>query len=95
MLKAVFNKVIVEKQEFREKSYGNIIVPDAGKEKGLRGKVVSVGEGMINIMGNLIQTKIKEGDIVILPPIGPVSVEENGKEYLICEENLILAIITE
>jgi co-chaperonin GroES (HSP10) len=36
---------------------------------------------------------LKEGDMVILPPIGPVKIEEEGQEYWSCQESQVLAII--
>jgi chaperonin GroES len=93
MLKAVFNNVIVKPLEEEETTYGSIVVPDLGKEKGLRGTVVSVGPGFTTIAGYFVKSALKEGDMVILPPIGPVKIEEEGQEYWSCQENQVLAII--
>ena len=93
MLKAVFNKVIVKPQEEEEKTFGNIVVPDLGKEKGLRGTIVSVGPGTHSLTGEFIETTLKVGQKVILPPIGPVKVEEEGQEYWSIVENQVIAII--
>lgn len=93
MLKAVFNNVIVKPQEEEEKTFGNIVVPDLGKEKGLRGTIVSVGPGTHSLTGEFIETTLKVGQKVILPPIGPVKVEEDGQEYWSIVENQVIAII--
>lgn len=93
MLKAVFNNVIVKPQEEEEKTFGNIVVPDLGKEKGLRGTIVSVGPGTYSFTGEFIETTLKVGQKVILPPIGPVKVEEEGQEYWSIVENQVIAII--
>jgi chaperonin GroES len=93
MLKAVFNNVIVKPQEEEEKTFGNIVVPDLGKEKGLRGTIVSVGPGTHSLTGEFIETTLKVGQKVILPPIGPVKVEEEGQEYWSIVENQVIAII--
>ena len=93
MLKAVFNNVIVKPQEEEEKTFGNIVVPDLGKEKGLRGTIVSVGPGTYSFTGEFIETTLKVGQKVILPPIGPVKVEEDGQEYWSIVENQVIAII--
>lgn len=93
MLKAVFNNVIVKPQEEEEKTFGNIVVPDLGKEKGLRGTIVSVGPGTHSFTGEFIETTLKVGQKVILPPIGPVKVEEEGQEYWSIVENQVIAII--
>jgi len=93
MLKAVFNNVIVKPQEEEEKTFGNIVVPDLGKEKGLRGTIVSVGPGTHSLTGEFIETTLKVGQKVILPPIGPVKVEEEGQEYWSIVQNQVIAII--
>jgi len=92
-LKALFNAVIVEQIEEEESTYGSIVVPDMGKEKTLKGKVVSVGPGVYNAMGNLIKSTVKEGDIVIMPQMGPTLMNHGNDEYLVCKENEILAVI--
>lgn len=45
MVKAPFNAVIVKPQEEDETKYGSIVIPDLGKESGLKGTIVSVGPG--------------------------------------------------
>lgn len=93
MVKALFNAVIIKPIEEEESSYGTIVVPDMGKEKNLKGKVVSVGPGYYSGMGNFIETVVKEGDIVLLPQMGPTKVDYEGEEYYMIEENKILGII--
>jgi len=66
-----------------------------GKEKTLKGKVVSVGPGQYSAMGQVIESTVKVGDIVLLPQLGPTLFNNGREEYLICKENEILAIIEE
>ena len=93
MVKALFNAVIVKPIEQDENTYGTIVVPDMGKEKNLRGEVVSVGPGHYSAMGNFIETTVKVGDEVILPSMGPTKMDYNGEEFYMIEENKILGII--
>ena len=93
MVKALFNAVIVKPIEQDESTYGTIVVPDMGKEKNLRGEVVSVGPGHYSGMGTFIETVIKEGDIVLLPAMGPTKVDYKGEQYYTIQENQILAVI--
>ena len=95
MLQAVFNTIIVKPQEEEEITYGSIVVPDLGKEKGLRGTIVSVGPGYYTATGQFVSTTLKEGQKVILPAIGASKVELDGQEYWSCPESQVLAIITE
>jgi len=92
-LKALFNAVIVKPIEQDESTYGNIVVPDMGKEKNIRGEVVSVGPGYYSAMGNFVETVVKVGDEVILPSMGSTKMDYNGDEYLMIEENKILGIV--
>ena len=93
MVKALFNAVIIEPIEEEESVHGTIIVPDMGKEKNLKGTVVSVGPGYYSGMGHFIETTVKEGDVVLLPQMGPTKVDYEGKEYYMIEENKILGIV--
>jgi chaperonin GroES len=92
-LKATFNAVIVKPREENEAMYGNIIVPDLGKEKALIGTIVSVGPGQPSFSGDFIPTSLKVGMEVMLPPLGPNKIELEGQEYWVCPENQVLAII--
>ena len=92
MVKALFNAVIVKPIEEEESVHGNIVVPDMGKEKNIKGEVVSVGPGT-HQMGHFIETTIQVGDVVLLPQMGPTTMDYMGEEYLICQENQILAVI--
>jgi chaperonin GroES len=93
MVKALFNAVIVKPIEIDESTYGTIVVPDMGKEKNLRGEVISVGPGTYSAMGTFIETTVKVGDEVILPQMGPTKMDYEGEEYYMIEERQILAII--
>jgi len=92
-IKALFNAVIVKQIEQDESTYGTIVVPDMGKEKNLRGEVMSVGPGYYSAMGNFIETTVKVGDEVLLPSMGASKMDYNGEEYLMIEENKILGIV--
>ena len=93
MVKALFNAVIVKPIEQDESTYGTIVVPDMGKEKNLRGEVVSVGPGHYTAMGTFIETTVKVGDEVILPQMGPTKMDYQGEEFYMIEENKILGIV--
>ena len=94
-LKATFNAVIVKPREEEESMYGSIVVPDLGKDKALRGTIVSVGPGQFSISGDLIPTTLHIGQEVILPSMGPNKIDFEGDEYWVCPENQILAVIIE
>ena len=59
MIQAVYNAIIVKPFDEQETKYGNIIVPDLGKERNLSGTVVSVGPGQYSITGELLSLNFK------------------------------------
>ena len=90
-LEALFDAVIVKPIELEETTYGNIIVPDLGKEKNEMGTVVAVGPGKPTITGEFIPTNLKVGDKVVLPTMGFTKLPYNGEEYYVGPENQVLA----
>tara|TARA_Y100001973_G_scaffold61038_1_gene89701 strand:+ start:582 stop:890 length:309 start_codon:yes stop_codon:yes gene_type:complete len=76
-----------------EQQYGNIIVPDMGKEKPEMGEVLAVGEGRITPEGAIVKNQLKKGQIVIVPKFGAQIVVIEGETYVIASENDVLGII--
>ena len=95
MIEALYNAVVVQPIELEETTYGNIVVPDLGNEKNKTAKVISVGPGAPSVMGSLLPTTLKAGDVVVLPTMGFTKFEYKGEEFWIGRENDILAKISE
>ena len=87
------DKVVILPQEEGEQMYGNIIVPDAGKEKPEVGKVLAVGVGRVSTNGVLIDNTLEVGDTVIVPKFGAQVVVVENETYIIASESDILGII--
>ena len=92
-IKPLHNHVVIKQQDETETMYGNIIVPDAGKEKPLMGEVVSSGPGLINMNGILIPNTIEVGATVIFPAFGGQRITVEGDEYIVCKEQDLIAIL--
>ena len=87
------DKIVILPQEEGEQMYGNIIVPDAGKEKPEIGKVLAVGVGRVSTNGTLIENTLEVGDTVIVPKFGAQVVVVENETYIMASENDILGII--
>ena len=87
------DKIVILPQEEGEQTYGNIVVPDMGKEKPEMGTVLAVGPGRITNDGAIIQNQLKEGQIVMVPKFGAQVVVVEGETYIVASENDILGII--
>ena len=92
-IKPLGDKIVILPQEEEEQKYGNIIVPDTGKEKPEMGKVLAVGPGRISTDGTLIPNKLKKGVTVMVPKFGAQVVVVEEETYIIASENDVLGII--
>ena len=73
--------------------YGNIVIPDLGKERPEMGEVIAVGPGRQTEFGQFIRVNAKVGDIVLIPKIGSIRIDFEGDEYFITPDKEILASI--
>ncbi len=94
-LTAFYDACIVKPIEAEETVYGNIIVPDMGKETNTFGEVIAVGPGRYTINGTRLEPHVKVGDKVVLPTQGFTKLPFDGEEYYIGPENQVLAKVNE
>jgi len=94
-LRALSDRVVIKLEDENEKTYGNIVIPDLGKEKPACGVVVNVGPGRTTETGAFVPMSVKEGDTVLVPKFSAQNVQLEGEDYIICREVDILAIIEE
>jgi chaperonin GroES len=92
-LKPLADKVIVEVLEAQEKTKGGIILPDTAKEKPQEAKVLAVGSGKVLPNGKVVPPEVKVGDVVLFGKYSGSEVKLDGKEYLIIDQDDILAVI--
>jgi chaperonin GroES len=72
---------------------GGIIIPDTVKEKPQEGKVVATGTGRILEDGKVIPLEVKAGDRVLFGKYGGTEIKLDGEDYIILDENEVLAVI--
>ncbi len=87
------DKVIVQRLEADAVTAGGIVLPESAKEKPLRGKIVSVGDGKQLDDGSRAKMTVKKGQEVLFTSYAGTEVKAGGKELLILDESDILAII--
>jgi chaperonin GroES len=85
-------KVVVKRMEAEERTRGGIVLPDTAKEKPLRGRVLSVGDGCCLCNGARAKPQVSEGDRVLFNRYAGTEVVVEGEELLIMDEGEILAI---
>ena len=87
------DRIIILPQDEGEQMYGNIIVPDAGKEKPEIGTVVAVGEGRVTNDGAIIKNQLEIGQTIMVPKFGAQVVVVENETYIVASENDVLGII--
>jgi len=87
------DRVIIKPIEEVEQTYGNIVIPDMGKEKPEMGEVVAVGPGRQSEFGQYIKVNARVGDVVLVPKIGTIRVDFEGEEYYIIPDKEILCTV--
>lgn len=87
------DRVVIKPIEEVEQTYGNIVIPDMGKEKPEMGEVVAVGPGRLSEFGHFIRVNARVGDVVLIPKIGTIRVDFEGEEYYIIPDKEILGTV--
>lgn len=92
-LKPIGDKVIVEVLGAQDRTKGGIVLPDTAKEKPQEAKVIAVGSGKILGNGKVVPPDVKSGDTILFGKYSGNEVKVGGKEYLIINQDDILAVI--
>ena len=93
-LKPLNSNVVVKPATSEEVTKSGIVLPDTiDKERPEKGEVIAVGDGKLLDNGSRSQMTVKVGDKVMFKKYSPDEIKVDGEEYLIINENDILAII--
>ena len=87
------DRVLLRRLESESKTAGGIIIPDTAKEKPAQAEVISVGTGVRDESGKLVELAVKEGDIVLFSKWSGSEVTLNDEELLVVKESDIMGIL--
>ena len=76
-----------------ETVYGNIIIPDLGKERPELGEVIATSPTYNFHSDQKIPSEFKIGDKVLIPKLGSVRLTVDSEEYFICKEQDVYSIL--
>lgn len=85
--------IVIKPIDEEEQMYGNIVIPDLGKEKPEMGEVVATSDTYNFHSDLLVESKLKVGDRVLVPKLGTVRVSVENEDYYICKEQDIYSKI--
>ena len=92
------DRILIKPIDEGEQMYGNLVIPDLGKEKPEMGTVLAVGPGRQSELdpSKLITVRsCKTGDVVLVPKIGTLRIDFEGEEYYLAQDREILAVVKE
>ena len=85
--------VVLKPVEETEQTFGNIVIPDLGKERPEMGKVVDVSPTYNFHTDKNVESLLHPGDLVLITKMGSQRIVIDGEDYYICKETDVLAII--
>lgn len=93
-LKPLAGKVIIKGISEEETTKSGIILPDTvDKEKPEQGEVIAVGSGKILDNGQHAKVELQVGQKVLFKKYGPEEFKIDKEEYLVLDQDDILAVI--
>jgi chaperonin GroES len=93
-LNPVNGYIVIKPIEEEEQLYGNIVIPDLGKEKPEMGEVVATSDTYNFNSDRFVPSQLSIGDKVLIPKLGSVRITVEGEEYYITKEQDIYAKFT-
>jgi len=92
-IKPVNGIIALKKVEEQEQMYGNIVVPDLGKERPELGTVVAVSTTYNWHSGKEKPSQLQVGQKVVIPKMAAMVVTVDNEDYMLVKETDVLAII--
>lgn len=90
-LQPLNGNVILKPIESQEETFGNIIIPDLGKERPEMAEVVATSPTYNWNTSSNLESSLNVGDKVLIPKLGAMKITIEGEDYFICKETEILS----
>ena len=94
-LKPLNGFLILKPVEEQEQTYGNIVIPDLGKERPEMGEVVATSETYNWHTGEFVKSVVEVGQKVLIPKMGSMKITIEGEDYFIAIDTEILAVLND
>jgi chaperonin GroES len=93
LIRPLHDRLLVKRLEEEQTTPGGILIPDAAKEKPIKGEVLGVGNGKPLDNGTIRALAVKIGDKVLFGKYSGNEVKIDGTEYLILREDDVIAVL--
>ena len=85
--------VVLKPIEEQEQTYGNIVIPDLGKERPEMGEVVATSRTYNWHRGEFVESQFEVGQKVLIPKMGTMKISMEGEEYFLTKDTEILSVV--
>lgn len=92
-VKPLEDRVLVKPTEAESKTSSGLYLPEASKEKPVRGEVVAIGPGKRLENGKRAEMNVRKGDTVVYGKYSGTEVEIKGVKHLILRESELLGVV--
>jgi chaperonin GroES len=92
-VKPTEDRVLVKPIEAESKTASGIYLPEAAKEKPVKGQVIATGPGKRLENGKRAEMSVKSGDTVVYGKYAGTEVEIKGVKHLIIRESELLGVL--
>jgi chaperonin GroES len=92
-LQPLNGNVILRPVESQEETYGNIVLPDMGKERPEMAEVVAASATYNWHNGDWKTSELKPGQKVLIPKLGAMKITIEGEDFFITKETEILSVV--
>lgn len=91
-IRPLHDRIVVKRLEEEKLSPGGIVIPDAAKEKPIKGEVIAVGSGKLLDNGEVRALDVKAGDKILFGKYAGTEVKVDGTDYLILREDDVMGV---
>lgn len=92
-IKPLNGTIAIQRIESSEQSYGNIVIPDMGKERPEMGVVIAISDTYNWHKGEVVPSKLSIGQTVMIPKMGASTFSVDMEEYILVRETDILCVL--
>jgi chaperonin GroES len=93
-IRPLHDRIVVKRTDEEKTSPGGIVIPDAAKEKPIKGEVIAVGTGKLLDNGEARPLDVKVGDKVLFGKYAGTEIKIDGNDVLILREDDIMGVFT-
>jgi chaperonin GroES len=94
-LKPLNGFLVLKPVEEEEQTYGNIVIPDLGKERPEMGEVVATSDTYNWHTDSFVASTVQVGQKVLIPKMGSMKITIEGEDYFIAKDTEILAVLND